>query len=113
MSIYICRSMSKPFDTLILFLKEFVKVDFEKSQQRTTKHGQLPSIQRVKESSLKIQYGRTHQKSSIHENIRHPLLKATFECSFLSYDGQNEGYSNQLGVHLTVCHSVRPELILE
>ena len=36
------------FDTLIAFMKEFFeKVNFEKSQQTTTKHEKLPSMQRV------------------------------------------------------------------
>ena len=42
---------SKPFDTLIVFLKEFFeKVNFENGQQtsREEKHGKLPSMQRVK-----------------------------------------------------------------
>ena len=41
----------KPFDTLIMFLKEFFeKVYFEKKNQQTTKQKreQLPSMQRVK-----------------------------------------------------------------
>ena len=42
-------SGSKLFDTLIIFLKEFLKkVDFEKKQQRRKKHAKLPSMQRIK-----------------------------------------------------------------
>ena len=42
------RPGSKPFDTLIVFLKEFFeKVNFEKSQQRQQKHEKLPSMQEV------------------------------------------------------------------
>ena len=41
-------SGSKPFNTLIVLLKEFCeKVNFEKSQRRTIKAGKLPNIQRV------------------------------------------------------------------
>ena len=33
------------FDSLMVFLKEFIeKVDFEKNQQTTKKHAKLPSI---------------------------------------------------------------------
>ena len=40
------RSRSKPFDTLIVFLKEvFEKAYFEKVSSRQQKHEKLPSMQ--------------------------------------------------------------------
>ena len=43
------NSLDKLFDTLIVLLEEFFeKVNFERSQQTTTKHGKLTSIQRDK-----------------------------------------------------------------
>ena len=41
---------TKLFDTLMVFLKEFIeKDDVEKDQQMTRKHEKLPSMQRVKD----------------------------------------------------------------
>ena len=55
-----CRSWSgsKLFDTLIVFLKDFVKkADSEKIQQTTTKAWKLPSMQKVKQQKNNITSG--------------------------------------------------------
>ena len=61
--------ISKPFDPLIMFLKEFLeKVNFEKSQQTSKKHEKLLSMQWVKAARWQIMIFSLNQKY-VHELV--------------------------------------------